>query len=74
MTQTTECMPDVIVDRSPELRRGLAENAGSQDGSFPRGYIEITDEDIGEGQRGDGATCAIARTPSQSFHPQGSEL
>ena len=59
----TEVMPPVVVDRSPELGRGTHVALASAAGCAGRLQQEgrVTEEDIAEGRRGDGATCAFAR-------------
>jgi hypothetical protein len=47
-----------IVDRSPELAR--ASHSGGI-GSLTGRWVKMNQEDIDEGERGVGATCALAR-------------
>lgn len=59
----TETMPELVVDRSPELAR-VPYNSVSPTLKQMFGQMtpaQVTGEDIEEGQRGDGATCAFAR-------------
>lgn len=68
-TVTKTFLPEPVVDRSPELLRGAGlprqiplDKIG---GSIQ--WLEITEEDIREGRKGDGASCALARAISRTF-------
>ncbi len=54
-THAPEIMPEMIVDRSPELKRG----ASSAPGWGATGTTSVTMK--AEGDRGDGGRCALAR-------------
>ncbi len=60
-----EVMPPLIVDRSPELRRGSEYKQGN--GAYGSRWLTITQKDIDEAQRGDGANCALARMIKKAF-------
>lgn len=49
----------IVVDRSPELLRGARSTLGGGGGMPVNFYID--EEDIREGERGDGGSCALAR-------------
>ena len=63
VAEETAVMPELVVDRSPEMLRG------KPGGSLTRliARVRVTKEDIAEGRRGDGASCAIARALLRQF-------
>lgn len=56
----------VVVDRSPELKRGTSYDPRYAATGFMRA-CEMFPEDITEGKKGDGAACAFARVIKRSF-------
>lgn len=73
MDQSPLIMPDIAVNRAPELRRGQVPSGGDMNffydlmGKTPWRQFRIQARHIQEGRRGDGQHCAIALAWKEAY-------